>query len=286
MAYVSNKRILIEMLERYGFNFKKMYGQNFLIDQNILRKIVKTSGLNETEIALEVGPGVGALTQILAESAKQVYSFEIDSKLEPMLSESLSAYNNVEIIFNDFLKVELAQWYNQLPTQLPLRLIANLPYYITTPILEKVLEWFATTDVDIKSATVMMQKEVAMRLVAKAGTKEYGSLSIFIQLFSDVQIAFTVPKNVFLPAPNVDSAIVQLNFKQCTLFENYQKIQKFLAFVRTCFTARRKTLMNNLKKQYPTPEIISVLSECQIAENIRAEQLDVYQFIDLFQKLS
>lgn len=287
-TYIATQSKITALLKKHGFNIKKNFGQNFLVDQNILRKIVKTAAVDGKTIAVEIGPGVASLTQMLATSAKAVQCFEIDYKLAPLLEETLTDFPNVDIIFQDFLQVDLASWYDELNlgNDEDIKVVANLPYYITTPILERLIEWFVKDTPRLTSATVMMQKEVAKRLNAKPGTKDYGSLSIFIQLFAEPTLAFTVPKNVFIPAPNVDSAIVTLHFKQNEHFDTYEAATEFLQFVRLCFATRRKTLYNNLKPHFQTTEILATLVTCGIAENIRAEQLSTEQFLLLFNELT
>lgn len=285
MEYIASQKKLTELLAQHGFNIKKSFGQNFLIDKNILKKIVVTSGITKDVIALEIGPGVGSLTQFLSVAAKAVYCFEIDHKLEALLEDTLESCENTTVIFSDFLKQDLAAWYEPLKGE-EIKVIANLPYYITTPIIEKLIIWYVTEQPNLTSATVMMQKEVAQRLAASPNSKEYGSLSIFIQLFADVKVAFTVPKTVFIPAPRIDSAIVQLTFKKESQFESYEAAEQFMQFVRLCFATRRKTLVNNLKQVYETTAIFEALAAEHIKEQIRAEQLDVEQFMKLFSILA
>jgi len=285
--YIATYKRMTELLQRHGFNMKKNFGQNFLIDLNILKKIVKVAGVDEQTIAVEIGAGVGSLTQVLATYAQRVQCFEIDYKLQPLLTETLVDFPNVEVLFEDFLKADLTKWYQTLAIkpEETLKVVANLPYYITTPILEKIIEWYVEKSPQLTSATVMMQKEVARRLVAQPGTKEYGSLSIFIQLFTKPELAFTVSKNVFVPAPNVDSAIVSLQFKQCEYFKTYAEATQFLQFVRLCFATRRKTLYNNLKATFTKDEILNALQKVQQNEKVRAEALCIEDFLVLFTTL-
>jgi len=286
-GYIATPSRLRALLARHGLKFKKSFGQNFLIDLNVLRKIVATAGINEQTVCLEIGPGVGSLTQLLAESARRVECFEIDTRLEPLLIETLADYHNVAVHFTDFLGVDLTQWYEGLLLQTgeEIKVVANLPYYITTPILEKLISWYVQEEPRLVSATLMMQKEVAKRLSAKPGTKAYGSLSIFLQLFADVSIAFDVSAKVFIPEPHVDSTIVNIRFKPSNYFASYQAAEAFLSFVRICFATRRKTLYNNLKGKFPAEKILAALAEAGLQDNVRAEMLSVADFIALFRNL-
>ena len=233
-----------EILKKHGFTFKKSLGQNFLIDANILNRIVDGAGINETVGVIEIGPGIGSLTEAIAKKAKEVISFEIDGRLLPILSETLADYNNVEIINNDILKVDVDNIIAEKMSDCDkIMVVANLPYYITTPILTHLIE--NTKKID--GYVVMMQREVANRLNAKVGTKDYNSLTILLNYYTDVEYLFTVPKKVFVPAPNVESAVVKIMTKEKKEFE---VDQKFFKFVRSCFVQRRKTLLNNLISSY------------------------------------
>jgi len=286
--YIASPRRLKELLSRHDFIIKKNFGQNFLIDTNVLRKIVLKAGIDDTTICLEIGPGVGSLTQMLATYAKRVECFEIDTKLVPLLEETVGDYRNVSVHFTDFLQLDLDTWYETLTLQADeqLKVVANLPYYITTAILEKLISWYVRKQPKLVSATVMMQKEVAARLVAKPGTKEYGSLSIFLQLFSDVKTVFDVSAKVFIPEPRIDSSIVNITFKRPKYFTSYEAAEKFLAFVRLCFATRRKTLYNNLKGTFSTDDITAALHDAQLRSNVRAEQLSIEDFLALFKLLA
>lgn len=231
-----------ELLKKYGFSFKKSLGQNFLIDPNILKGIVRCSGINPESHVIEIGPGLGSLTEQLAKSAKTVLSFEIDGRLIPILQESLSAYSNVEIIHEDFLKAdwaEILQKRNRINE--PFHIVANLPYYITTPIIMKIIE----SGLPFETITVMMQKEVADRIGAIPGTKNYGSLSIAIQYYTEAEIVMTVPKTVFIPQPNVDSSILKLIRRKAKPLQ-LKNEALFFQVVKASFAQRRKTLANNL----------------------------------------
>ncbi|WP_049219622.1 16S rRNA (adenine(1518)-N(6)/adenine(1519)-N(6))-dimethyltransferase RsmA, partial [Enterococcus avium] len=195
-----------EILQKHGFSFKKSLGQNFLTEPNILQKIVATAEIDEHTNVIEVGPGIGALTEHLARAAHQVLAFEIDDRLIPVLEDTLSPYDNISVVHNDILKVDLKKETEYFDQTLPIKVVANLPYYITTPIMMHILE----SDLAVDEMVVMMQREVADRISAKPGTKAYGSLSIAVQYYMEASTAFIVPKTVFVPQPNVDSAILRL----------------------------------------------------------------------------
>lgn len=267
-----------EILNRYGFKFSKALGQNFLIDGNIVRKIVDAAEITQDDYVLEIGPGIGTLTEELALRAKKVLSVEIDNRLKPLLDETiLSEYDNVNIHFDDVLKTDLKELIKENFGDNEFKVVANLPYYVTTPIITKLIE----DDLNLKSITVMIQKEVAARFASKPSTKDYGSLSVFIQFYSNVYYDFTVPKTVFMPKPNVDSAVVTMKIK-----EELPEInrEKFFKIVRASFSKRRKTLINalstygfDLKKE----EIQKALEVSNIDEKRRAETLTSEEFIVL-----
>ena len=236
-----------EILKKYGFSFKKSLGQNFLIDPNILRNIVSHANLTENSGAIEVGPGIGALTEHLARAAKKVVSFEIDQRLLPVLEDTLSPYDNVKIIHSDILKADVpAVIAEEMPGIEDIMVVANLPYYVTTPILMKLLN----DRLPIRGFVVMMQKEVADRITAKPGTKAYGSLSIAIQYYCTAEVAMVVPKTVFMPQPNVDSAVIRLIRHEKPPVEVID--EDFLFEVsRASFAQRRKTILNNLQNSLP-----------------------------------
>lgn len=264
------------MLQDYGFRFSKALGQNFLIDGNIVRKIVDAAEVTEEDIILEIGCGIGTLTEELALRAKQVFCVEIDQRLRPLLQESLP-YENVEIFFGDVLKVDLAEELSRRFGEAEIKVVANLPYYVTTPIIEKLIE----SKLHLTSITVMVQKEVAERFSAHPNTKAYGSLSVFLQFFADVSYCFTVPRNVFMPRPNVDSAVVHLQVK-----ENIPDIdqEQFFQIVRGGFSKRRKTLLNALSSYHfnlTKEEVEEILQRSNIAPSRRAESLSIEEFIVL-----
>ena len=271
-----------EILKKYGFTFKKSLGQNFLIDSNILNRIVDGAGVDKTVGVIEIGPGIGSLTEALAKKAKKVISFEIDGRLLPILAETLADYNNVEIINNDILKVDVDNIIAEKMSDCDkIMVVANLPYYITTPILTHLIE--NTEKID--GYVVMMQREVANRLNAKVGTKDYNSLTILLNYYTDVEYLFTVPKKVFVPAPNVESAVVKIMTKEKKEFE---VDQKFFKFVRSCFVQRRKTLLNNLISSYgkdKKQDLQASWFDSEIEATRRSETLTLTEFYNLYNNL-
>ncbi|MEK4078431.1 MAG: 16S rRNA (adenine(1518)-N(6)/adenine(1519)-N(6))-dimethyltransferase RsmA [Solibacillus sp.] len=268
-----------EILEKYGFSFKKSLGQNFLIDPNILRNIVSHANLTENSGAIEVGPGIGALTEHLAREAKKVVSFEIDQRLLPVLEDTLSPYDNVKIVHSDILKADVAQVIEEeMPGIEDIMVVANLPYYVTTPILMKLLN----DRLPIRGFVVMMQKEVADRITAKPGTKAYGSLSIAIQYYVTAEIAMVVPKTVFMPQPNVDSAVIRLIKHENPPVKVID--EDFLFEVsRASFAQRRKTILNNLQNGLVNGKqnkelILKALEEAGIEPSRRGETLSIQEF--------
>lgn len=283
---IASKARTRAIMETYGLTFKKSLGQNFLTDLNILKKIVAAAEVGEEDDVIEIGPGIGALTEQLAKSAHQVMALEIDSRLIPVLSETLSPYDNVKIVEQDVLKADLKELIAQnFDGRHKIKLVANLPYYITTPIVMHLLE----VDVDFETIVVMMQKEVADRLAAKPGTKDYGSLSVAVQYEMDAKIAFIVPKTVFMPQPKVDSAIIALNRKDekpdVPVDEPF-----FKKMVKGIFLHRRKSLWNNLQVLYgkdpSTKEKLEhALKNAEIEKSVRAERLIISQMVRLADNL-
>lgn len=268
-----------EILKKYGFSFKKSLGQNFLIDPNVLRNIVSHANLTKESAAIEIGPGIGALTEHLARSAGQVVAFEIDQRLLPVLEDTLSPYDNVEIIHSDILKANVLDVMKEkLSEYEDVMVVANLPYYVTTPILIKLL----MEKLPIRGMVVMMQKEVADRITASPSTKAYGSLSIAIQYYMKAEIAMTVPKTVFIPQPNVDSAVILLTRHEKALVSVID--EDFLFTVsRASFAQRRKTILNNLLSQLPQGKekkelILTALAKAEIDPTRRGETLSIKEF--------
>ncbi|MGG5343229.1 16S rRNA (adenine(1518)-N(6)/adenine(1519)-N(6))-dimethyltransferase RsmA [Enterococcus sp. AZ192] len=275
-----------EILKQHGFSFKKSLGQNFLTEPNILRKIVETAGIDTQTNVIEVGPGIGALTEQLAKNAAQVLAFEIDDRLIPVLEDTLSPYSNVTVVHKDVLKADLITTTKDVfKEELPIKVVANLPYYITTPIMMHFLE----SDLEVSEMIVMMQKEVADRISAKPSTKAYGSLSIAVQYFMEASIAFIVPKTVFIPQPNVDSAIIKLTKRDKPAVDVTNE-REFFKLTKASFQLRRKTLWNNLTHSYGKDEttkewLTKSLTEAEIDPSRRGETLSLEEFARLSNQL-
>ncbi|MBS6610390.1 MAG: 16S rRNA (adenine(1518)-N(6)/adenine(1519)-N(6))-dimethyltransferase RsmA [Peptoniphilus harei] len=266
---------LSEVLSKYGFRFTKSLGQNFLIDGNIVRKIADAAEIDEEDNVIEIGPGVGTLTEELALRAKKVVAIEIDEKLRELHKETL-ALENVKVIYGDFLDIDLKVLTEKEFGDESFKVVANLPYYVTTPIIEKLV----LSNTNLISITVMVQKEVAKRLSAGPGGKDYGSLSVFINYYTDCKYRFQVPRSVFMPKPNVDSAVLSLKMK------DREEVDTDFLFkvVRAAFTTRRKTILNSLsnsKLNYTKGEIKKALELSGVDERRRAETLDLREFIVL-----
>lgn len=266
----ANARTLA-ILKQYGMSAKKGFGQNFIIDPSVVEKIARVSGINETTNVIEVGPGIGALTEQLALKAKSVTAYEIDPRCIEVLADTMSPYPNVNVILKDFLEVKA----DELPEG-ELTLCANLPYYVTTPILFHILENLPK----ITSFTIMVQKEVADRFVAKPSTKDYNALSIIVQTLYEVKNVMNVPKGVFLPRPNVDSAVVRFVRRSVLPVEDPDR---FFKLVKTSFTQRRKTLANNLKELGNQEKIQSSILKAGLQESVRAEALTLAEFVKLYE---
>lgn len=271
-----------EILEKHGFSFKKSLGQNFLIDPNILRNIVSHANLSEKTGVIEIGPGIGALTEHLARNAGKVVAFEIDGRLLPVLEDTLSPYDNVTIIHQDILEADLTTvTQEQFADYEDIVVVANLPYYVTTPIILK----FLHSKVPISAMVIMMQKEVADRITAHPGTKAYGSLSIAIQYYMDAEVAMIVPKTVFMPQPNVESAVIRLTRKEEVPAEVID--EDFLFEVsKGSFAQRRKTILNNLQTALPDGKVkkellVAALEHCGIDPRRRGESLSIEEFAKL-----
>lgn len=286
MKKMSDKRLyspkyIREILDRFGFKFSKSLGQNFLIDGNIVRNIVKGAQVNKDDYVLEVGPGIGTLTEELALNAKKVVSVEIDKSLLPILDYTLSSYDNVEIVYGDILKIDVQKLIDEKLNGGPVKVVANLPYYVTTPIIAKLIE----EGLNIESITVMVQKEVADRIVANPGNKQYGSLTVFVNFYSNPEIILPVPKTVFMPQPKVDSAVIRLNTK-----ETPKDVDRDLFFkiVKAAFSQRRKTILNSLSNKelgLDKEKVKELLEKCNISPKERAENLKIEDFINISKTL-
>ena len=270
------------VLERHGFTFKKSFGQNFLTDTNILQKIVDTAEIDDQVNVIEIGPGIGALTEFLAERAAQVMAFEIDHRLVPILADTLRDFDNVTVVNEDILKVDLAQHIQNFKNpDLPIKVVANLPYYITTPILMHLIE----SGIPFSEFVVMMQKEVADRISAQPNTKAYGSLSIAVQYYMTAKVAFIVPRTVFVPAPNVDSAILKM-VRRPEPAVAVEDESFFFKVSKASFTHRRKTLWNNLtgyfgKTEEVKDKLTKALEQAGLAPSVRGEALSLAEFARL-----
>lgn len=272
------------IMERYGFSLKKKFGQNFLIDQNILDEIIDGANLSKEDVVIEIGPGIGSLTQYIAESVKEVVAIEIDKGLIPILEETLADYDNVTIINEDVLKVDLKKLIEEKWQGQKVKVVANLPYYITTPIIMGIFE----KHIPLDSITVMVQKEVAERMEASPSTKDYGALTLAVNYYSNPEIIVDVPASCFIPRPNVGSSVIRL-----TATDKYKDMElndEFLfKVIRGAFQQRRKTLVNTLSHQpemnISKESIRTALDELEISQTIRGEALNLDQFIDLAKKL-
>lgn len=274
-----------ELLNQFDFNFKKSLGQNFLVDVNIIHKIIDASHIDKSTGIIEVGPGMGSLTEQLAKSAKKVLSFEIDQRLIPVLKETLHPYDNVTIINEDILKADIATAVNMYLNDCDkIMVVANLPYYITTPILLNLMQ----QDIPIDGYVVMMQKEVGERLNASVGTKAYGSLSIVAQYYTETSKVLTVPKSVFMPPPNVDSIVVKLMQREEPLVDIDDE-EAFFKLAKAAFAQRRKTINNNYQnffkdgKQYKS-SILNWLENAGIDPKRRGETLTIQDFAKLYEE--
>ena len=277
MRDIATKSNTKEIIEKHGFTFKKSFGQNFLTDTNILNKIVNAADLNDEVGVIEIGPGIGALTEFIARKAKKVVTYEIDPRLIPILAETLAPYDNVKVIHQDILKADVASMIEEEFKDVKhIAVVANLPYYITTPILMGLIEkklpidWYVT----------MMQKEVAERLSANPGSKDYNALSIAVQYYTEAKIALNVPKTVFIPAPNVDSSVVKLTKREqpAVAVENEDF---FLEIVHAAFKQRRKTIQNNLNQHFndlAKEDVTKLLEEAGIVPSRRGETLTIEEF--------
>ena len=280
MATLGIPQNTIEVLQKYNFNFQKKFGQNFLIDTHVLEKIIEESGITKDDFVLEIGPGIGTMTQYLCENAREVAAVEIDKALIPILGDTLSAYDNVTVIHNDVLKLDINKLVEEKCEGKRIKVVANLPYYITTPILMGLFE----SHVPMESVTVMVQKEVAQRMQALPGGKDYGALSLAVQFYAEPYIVANVPPNCFIPRPGVGSAVIRLNRYQ----EPPVKVkdeQLMFRLIRASFNQRRKTLANGLKNSaeldYTKEEIEAAIEALGRGASIRGEALTLEEFAKL-----
>ncbi len=280
MEKLSNPQKTIETIKKYGFNFQKKFGQNFLIDDHVITKIINGAEVSEDDFVLEIGPGIGTMTQYLCEAAREVAAVEIDKKLIPILGETLSAYDNVTVINEDILKVDIQALALEKNGGKPIKVVANLPYYITTPIIMGLFE----SHVPIDNITVMVQKEVADRMKVGPGSKDYGALSLAVQYYAKPYVVANVPANCFIPRPNVDSAVIRLTRHEKPVVHVEDETLMF-NIIRASFNQRRKTLQNGLKNSGLFPlskeEIVASIVEAGLPETVRGEALTLEQFADL-----
>ncbi len=283
--YLGNPKKTIEVLQKYAFVFQKKYGQNFLIDTHVLDKIIDAANVTEEDFVLEIGPGIGTMTQYLASRAREVFAVEIDKALIPILEDTLSGYENVTILNEDILKVDIRKLAEERNQGKPIKVVANLPYYITTPIIMGLFE----EDVPVASITVMVQKEVADRMQTGPGSKDYGALSLAVQYYASPYIVANVPPNCFMPRPKVGSAVIRLSRHQKPPVE-VKDPQLMFRIIRASFNQRRKTLVNGLKNAqdlgFAKDEIERAVAACGLPQGIRGEALTLQQFADLANCLS
>ena len=286
--YLGNPKYTIEVLQKYGFVFQKRFGQNFLIDTHVLDRIIEASEITKDDFVLEIGPGIGTMTQYLAEAAREVTAVEIDDALIPILKDTLKEWDNVTVLHGDILKTDIRKIADEKNQGRPIKVVANLQYYITTPIIMGLFE----SHVPVDSITVMVQKEVADRMQTGPGSKDYGALSLAVQYYAEPKIVANVPPNCFMPRPKVGSAVIRLTRHQNPPVTTLDEKLMF-RLIRASFNQRRKTLSNSLKNSQELPyskeEVETAITECGLPLNIRGEALTLEQFArlsDAFSKLN
>ena len=277
---LSDPKKTIEVIQKYQFAFQKRFGQNFLIDAHVLEKIVSAAGITKDDCVLEIGPGIGTMTQYLAESAGQVIAVEIDTNLLPILADTLKDYSNVKVINQDILKVDINELVKEYNNGRPIKVVANLPYYITTPIIMGLFE----SNVPIDNITVMVQKEVADRMQVGLGSKDYGALSLAVQYYASPYIVANVPPNCFIPRPNVGSAVIRLTrYQEPPVQVKDPKLM--FKLIRASFNQRRKTLQNGLNNSpeisFSKEEITKAIESLGVSPSVRGEALSLEQFAQL-----
>ena len=277
---LSDPKKTIEVIQKYQFAFQKRFGQNFLIDAHVLEKIVSAAGITKDDCVLEIGPGIGTMTQYLAESAGQVIAVEIDTNLLPILADTLKDYSNVKVINQDILKVDINELVKEYNNGRPIKVVANLPYYITTPIIMGLFE----SNVPIDNITVMVQKEVADRMQVEPGSKDYGALSLAVQYYASPYIVANVPPNCFIPRPNVGSAVIRLTrYQEPPVQVKDPKLM--FKLIRASFNQRRKTLQNGLNNSpeisFSKEEITKAIESLGVSPSVRGEALSLEQFAQL-----
>ena len=280
MAYLGTPSATKEIINKYSFAFQKKFGQNFLIDSNVLESIIRGAEITKDDFVLEIGPGIGTMTQYLCEAARQVVAVEIDKMLIPILEDTLSEYDNVEVINQDVLKVDIKSLAEEKNNGKPIKVVANLPYYITTPIIMGLFE----SGVPIDSITIMVQKEVADRMQTGPGSKDYGALSLAVQYYATAKVILNVSATCFMPRPNVDSAVIKLTrHKEPTV--NVAEEKLMFKIIRASFNQRRKTLVNGLKNSpelsFSKEQIVKAIEKIGKPETIRGEALTLEVFAEL-----
>ena len=282
--YLGNPKYTIEVLQKYHFVFQKRFGQNFLIDEHVLEKIIESSGITKDDFILEIGPGIGTMTQYLAEAAREVAAVEIDSSLIPILKDTLKDWDNVSVINNDILKTDIKKIADEKNGGKPVKVVANLPYYITTPIIMGLFE----KNVPVDSITVMVQKEVADRMQVGPGTKDYGALSLAVQYFAKPEVVGVVPPTCFVPQPKVASSVIRLTCHEKPPVEITDEGFLFRV-IRASFNQRRKTLANGLNNAPTIPvakeDIIATIEELGYPASVRGETLSLEEFARLSEAL-
>ena len=280
MATLGIPQNTIDILKKYDIHFQKKFGQNFLIDTHVLEKIIDSAGVTKDDFVLEIGPGIGTMTQYLCERAREVMAVEIDDKLIPILADTLSAYDNVTVVNEDILKLDIDQIAREHNAGKPIKVVANLPYYITTPIIMGLFE----SHVPIDSITVMVQKEVADRMQSGPGTKDYGALSLAVQYYAEPYVVANVPPNCFMPRPKVGSAVIRLTkYKDAPIKVTNEKL--LFQLIRASFNQRRKTLQNGIKNfgglNFSKEQVAQALEEMGLPASVRGEALTLEQFATL-----
>lgn len=280
MAYLGTPSATKKIINKYSFAFQKKFGQNFLIDSNVLESIIRGAEITKDDFVLEIGPGIGTMTQYLCEAARQVVAVEIDKMLIPILEDTLSEYDNVEVINQDVLKVDIKSLAEEKNNGKPIKVVANLPYYITTPIIMGLFE----SGVPIDSITIMVQKEVADRMQTGPGSKDYGALSLAVQFYATAKVILNVSATCFMPRPNVDSAVIKLTrHKEPTVNVADEKLM--FKIIRASFNQRRKTLVNGLKNSpelsFSKEQIVKAIEKIGKPETIRGEALTLEEFAEL-----
>lgn len=277
---LGNPQNTIEVLQKYNFSFQKKFGQNFLIDTHVLDKIIQSANITKDDMVLEIGPGIGTMTQYLAQAAGKVIAVEIDKNLIPILEDTLSGYDNVRVINEDVLKLDLKKLADEENNGKPVKVVANLPYYITTPIIMGLFE----NEVPVESITVMVQKEVADRMQTGPGNKDYGALSLAVQYYADPYIVANVPPNCFMPRPKVGSAVIRLTRHAQTPVQ-VENEKLLFQIIRASFNQRRKTLANGLKNyeglSFEKETIEAAIAECGFSPSVRGEALSLEEFAKL-----